>query len=162
MNRKLVHLRSAGGGQGVHRPRADLTEWFFNLSERLRHVRVCCGDWTRVLGPSPTFQLGLTGVFLDPPYSLDERADIYLEDVEGIAIKVREWAIENGSNPLMRIALCGYESEHAMPEDWQVVAWKANGGYGLQGEGRGRDNRERERIWFSPSCLTVRQEVMAL
>jgi site-specific DNA-adenine methylase len=36
---------------------------------RLRRVRVCCGDWTRVLGRSATECIGVTGVFLDPPYA---------------------------------------------------------------------------------------------
>jgi len=68
---------------------------------------------------------------------------------------VRAWALEWGSDPRMRIALCGYESEHDMPPDWECVAWKARGGYGSQGgeDGRGRENSGRERIWFSPACL---------
>ena len=43
-----------------------------------------------------------------------------------------------------------------MPEDWECVHWKAHGGYGSQGdaEGRGRENSQREVIWFSPHCLT--------
>ena len=28
-----------------------------------------------------------------------------------------------------------------------------HGGYGLQAHGRGRKNRERERLWLSPHCL---------
>jgi DNA adenine methylase len=51
----------------------------------------------------------------------------------------------------MRIALCGYQDEHEMPSSWEAVAWKAGGGYGRTD--RGRSNRERERIWFSPHCL---------
>ena len=30
---------------------------------------------------------------------------------------------------------------------------KANGGYGSQSNGRGRENAGRETIWFSPHCL---------
>ena len=70
-----------------------------------------------------------------------------------VAHDVRKWAIENGGDPDLRIALCGYEGEHAMPESWECVAWKARGGYGSQGDGRGRQNAGRERIWFSPHCL---------
>jgi hypothetical protein len=69
---------------------------------------------------------------------------------------VREWAIANGQNPELRIALCGYEApDHAMPADWLEIAWKANGGYGNQAkaETTGRLNSHRERIWFSPHCL---------
>lgn len=57
------------------------------------------------------------------------------------------------ANPLLRIALCGYEGEHDMPESWECVEWKARGGYGSQGTGTGRDNASRERIYFSPHCL---------
>lgn len=52
----------------------------------------------------------------------------------------------------MRIALCGYDGEHEMP-GWTAVPWKAQGGYGSQGAGRGRDNAVREVVWFSPGCL---------
>lgn len=38
-----------------------------------------------------------------------------------------------------------------------VVAWKAHGGYGGQRKHSVNDNRERERIWFSPHCLTRQQ-----
>jgi hypothetical protein len=70
-----------------------------------------------------------------------------------VADEVREWAIEHGDDPLMRIALCGYEGEHEMPEMWECFAWKAHGGYANQGNNRGLENAYRERIWFSPHCL---------
>jgi hypothetical protein len=41
-----------------------LLEWFQELAKRLSRVRVCCGDWSRVTGPSVTHGMGLTGVFL--------------------------------------------------------------------------------------------------
>ena len=96
----------------------------------------------------------MTAVLLDPPYadSANRDKNVYAEDSETIAHAVREWAIQNGDNPLLRIALCGYQSEHAMPSSWECVAWKAAGGYGSQSNGRGRDNKNRERIWFSPAC----------
>jgi len=80
-------------------------------------------------------------------------SEIYTFDSLSLSPQVREWAIEQGKNPLMRIALCGYEGEHHMPEDWECVAWKAHGGYGSQGNGQGKVNKHRERIWFSPHCL---------
>ena len=115
--------------------------------------------------PVPAWQLGvparLRGVLLDPPYAdTAERAgDLYVEDSVSVAHDVRRWAIENGSNPLMRIALCGYEGEHDMPPDWETVAWKAAGGFASQGDGT-NDNAKRERIWFSPHCLGGRQGVL--
>jgi hypothetical protein len=145
INRKLPHLGDAGRG-------AQILRYFQELSERLRDVRVCCGEWHRVLGDSVTFRHGVTGIFLDPPYSEDEHEVTYSAHSD-VAHEVREWAIANGSNPDLRIALCGYEGEHQMPDSWDCVPWKARGGYGSQGDGRGRDNAARERIWFSPACV---------
>ena len=151
VNRQLPHLGNAG--TGVHRKR--LTEYLCGLAERLRGVRVCCGDWSRVCGPSPTVKLGTTGVFLDPPYSAEagRNNDLYSEEDLSVAHDAREWAIANGGHPLMRIALCGYEGEHAMPDSWECVAWKAPGGYASQG--KDAVNCKRERIWFSPNCLKL-------
>jgi hypothetical protein len=127
------------------------------LSDRLRRVRICCGDWNRVCGPGPTIHNGLTAVFLDPPYDLTERADdCYAVDKPGVSGDVRKWAIESGEDPRMRIALCGYDTEHNMPDTWTAVAWKSHGGYGGQSNGRGRVNAARETVWFSPHCLVAK------
>jgi len=146
INRKRPHLGDAGKGEVIR-------EWMRALSERLRGARVCCGDWGRVLGTSPTTCHGITGVFLDPPYSQDERAHVYAID-DSVSASVRAWAIEHADDPKLRIALCGYAGEHEMPSSWACVPWKACGGYGSQGNGRGRENAGRERIWFSPHCLS--------
>lgn len=157
INRQLPHLGNAG--RGINRQRSEhLSEWFGQIAARLRRVRVCCGDWQRVCGDSVTIKHGLTAVFLDPPYSAEaDRAELYATEDFSVAHDVREWAIERGDNTLYRIALCGYEGEHAMPKNWTELAWKARGGFGSQGEGRGRDNAGRERIWFSPHCLGAKQ-----
>ena len=153
INRKLPHLGNAG--RGVHRTSFSIYELFHELSERFRRVRVCCGDWTRVLGPTPTVKNGLTGIFLDPPYSADANRDNELYAVESVVVAhtVREWAIVHGDNPLLRIALCGYEGEYDMPIDWVCMKWKATGGYESQGGASAGENCRRERIWFSPHCI---------
>ena len=155
VNRKLVHL--GDNGQGVE-PQARLAPWFNALAERLRNVRVCSGDWSRVCGPSVTFRHGLTGVFLDPPYAdtAERRSGLYREDSEQVAHAVRDWAVANGDNPLLRIALCGYEGEHEMPPSWSVHSWSAGEGSGAQADERS-ENGKRERIWFSPACSAKRQ-----
>ena len=156
VNRKRVHL--GNNGQGVNRKLGQgerLVDWFGALSERLRGVRVCSGDWTRVCGPSVTHKHGMTAVFLDPPYAdtADRASDLYREDSLEVAHAVREWAIANGDHPLLRIALCGYEGEHDMPSDWTVYRWSAGEGFGGQAKDRS-NNGERERIWFSPACVS--------
>lgn len=133
----------------------NLYAYMHALADRLRGVRVCCGDWSRVCGPSSTVKQGITGVFLDPPYAAEARrqSDIYSQDDLQIAHKVREWALEWGQDSRMRIALCGYEGEHVMPANWECVHWKAAGGYSGQGHNQARENTRRERIWFSPYCI---------
>jgi DNA adenine methylase len=163
VNRQLPHLGNAGKGgfacvsdlTSGTREREHLIGYMRELAERLRCVRVCCGDWSRILGPSPTTKLGITGVFLDPPYAdeAQRQDDLYAADSGEVAHAVREWAIANGNNRDLRIALCGYEDEHDMPESWECVHWKARGGYGSQSDGAGRENSAKERIWFSPHCL---------
>lgn len=141
--------------RGVHAKNAsNLEDYLAALSQRLRRVRVCCSDWKRVLGPSPTTEIGVTGVVLDPPYGVEDRDTVYNVDSREISGEVFCWAIENGDNPKLRIAVCGYEGEYSFPSSWACVVWKANGGYANQGTWtRGRKNARRERIWFSPHCL---------
>ena len=162
VKRQLVHLGTAGQGvkrKRVHLGSADdsgLIPWFHALAARLRNVRVCSGDWSRVCGPTPTYNRGMTAVFLDPPYSHDVRdVGLYSEDQAGISDKAREWAIETGKRPDMRIALCGYDGEHEMPLDWKMCVGKATHGpgYGAQAEKRS-GNHKLERIWYSPACLS--------
>lgn len=148
---------ATGRGVVASGSRGTILEWMQDLSARLRYVRVCCGDWKRVLTPSVTEAIGTTAVFLDPPYSAAAGRDpsIYAEEDLDVAHAVREWALANGGNPKLRIALCGYEGEHAMPASWRCVAWKAPGGYAASAGNKA--NAQRERIWFSPHCLAERQ-----
>lgn len=157
VNRKRPHLGDAG--RGVNRKRDGIHEYMQRLCDRLRGVRVCCGDWSRVCGPTPTVKQGLTAVFLDPPYAAEAGRDntLYRKESTTVAHDVRRWAIGRGDDPMMRIALCGYEGEHVMPESWECVAWKAQGGYGSQAR-HDNPNARKERLWFSPHCLKPRKE----
>jgi hypothetical protein len=144
------------GGCGVHGFSAverSIGGWMRALSDRLRRVRVVCGDWSRVTTPAVTTGIGETAVFLDPPYASRERKSVYSEESFDVAHDVREWCKPRGDK--MRIALCGYDDEHNGLEalGWDVLAWKANGGYGVQRKDGSNDNCRKERIWFSPRCL---------
>ena len=154
VHRKLPHLGNNGRGETAS---DRLYAYFEALAERTRSIRVACGDFERVLGPSPTFRLGLTGVLLDPPYDLSMRESVYSVETD-VSARARQWASDNGDNPKLRIVLCGYQGEHSMPDGWRAVAWKAAGGYGSQGQDRGRDNCSLERLWLSPHCLPVEGE----
>jgi hypothetical protein len=134
-----------------------LLDWFQRLRDRLRTVRVCCGDWTRVCtSESVTTRLGTTGVFLDPPYGAKAGRDskLYSTDSLTVATDVCRWCIEWGAKPGMRIVLAGYEGEgHEQLEaaGWGVIHWKAAGGYGNRSE-KGKANAKKERLWYSPGC----------
>lgn len=162
LSNQMPLVRGDGGasGMGIHATgkQGGLHAWMQALADRLRYVRVCCGDWSRILSPNVTERIGVTGVLLDPPYSDAAGRDpsIYAEEDLQVAHRVREWALANGDNPRLRIALCGYEGEHEMPTTWRCVAWKAPGGYAAA---RGNhENARRERIWFSPHCLAPAED----
>ncbi len=176
IERKLPHLCDAGVGIHRKRPhlgdagRGECEQWsehlrtyMMQLAARLRRVRVCCGDWARVMGTAPTLHVGNpTGIFLDPPYSQKERDPrCYRMDRLGLAEECREWCLEHGDDPRLRIALCGYAGEGHEPLEaagWSVLAWKTHGGYSNQRKTGTNDNKYRERIWFSPHCLSAEAE----
>jgi DNA adenine methylase len=147
---------SGAVGRGIHASgfalrTGGLFDYMRALQERLRRVRVCCGDWSRVLGPAVTTCIGVTGVFLDPPYSHAERTIVYGEDHD-VSADVRAWAIDNGDNPLAAHRALRLRGRARDAGIWACVPWKAHGGYGRAT--RGKANAERERIWFSPACLS--------
>jgi site-specific DNA-adenine methylase len=145
INRKLPHL-SAGRG-------AYIREWFSMLQDRLRDVRVACGDWQRVLTGSVTTRHGMTGVFLDPPYTKGAM-DYAAGGVGGdLADKVRSWCAENGNNPKLRIVLCGHAGEHddLLANGWHLRTWTARKGYAVTDEAV--ENSASETLWCSPSCV---------
>lgn len=143
--------------------RDQLTAIMKQLQHRMRRVRVLCGSWGRLMSPALSDARRMSvGVFLDPPYSATDRSDVYrkYEDFS-VAHDVRCWALENGENPALRIALCGYDDVDDLP-GWTLVQWRAHGGLGNQGQGQGRANAHRECIWFSPHCLHTGQQLTLL
>ena len=151
INRQLPHLGNAGMGR-----RAYIMEWFGKLHERLRDVRVTCGDWSRVVKDSVTTRHGLTGVFLDPPYTKGAMDYGAGGMGQGIADDVRAWCAENGGNKLLRIVLCGHAGEHdaLLPAGWTARKWTARKGYALTEEAC--ENSASETIWCSPHCMPER------
>ncbi len=148
-------IRGPANHQELGAEHCHMLAYFNALKQRLRHVKFCCGDWARCVTPAALASTtsGITGVFLDPPYCSEDRVVTYANDSFDVAHKVREWAIANGNDPGLRIALCGYSGEHDMPEGWETVWWTANGGFGNQSKTKENKNRKRERIWFSKYCL---------
>lgn len=164
VNARGVHRVSLGSpdtADGVIPRRQGLIEYFRALAKRLRGVRICCGDWRRVVTRGVLHTGKAVGIFLDPPYSQSLRdPGLYaVDDVE--SADVREWAIKNGTDPRLRVVLAGYEDEHKdrMAEaGWRMWSYIDRASY--QGHTRaGRTdignqaNRRKARLWFSPHCL---------
>ena len=133
----------------------NIYKWFRELSERLRYVRVVCGDWRRVCGGNWQDKIGTCGLFFDPPYGVEDRdTNIYHHDSTTIAKDVLEWCVERGKIHTYRIVLAGYDEYEVLKDHgWTKKSWLANGGYGnLGGEG-GNENRKRETLWMSQHCV---------
>jgi len=157
-HRKRPNLHNYG--KGIHQKDADPRAWFQDIQERLRKVRVCCGDWTRVVSTGVIlYEKYSHGIFLDPPYCAPRSLGIYRHDSQNISGAVRQWAAEHGTNANIRIALCGFEGEHNTLETlgWTKVVWDGNTGYANSRKAtREKANRKNERIWFSPHCLQTK------
>ena len=167
VRRKMPQIGGTGRGvnrqiprvtwsNGIHSADANVIEWLRAIATRLRRVRVVCGDWSRVTGASVLHLHGTCGVFLDPPYGVDDRDTVYTHDCRDVAGQAAEWARTIGQRSDTRVAFCGYDTEQVFP-GWTPWAWKASGGYGSQSDGQGRANAGRETIWFSPACLAPRE-----
>lgn len=166
----LPHIKRAlpslsNNGMGINRniPKAEkidrsqfISNWCLTLSNRLRDVRITCGDWKRTVTPTVTTQHGDTAIFLDPPYGSGSVAKgLYIQE-NGVAAEVATWCRENGGNSKLRIALCGYEGDYNLP-GWTVEhGLPTNGGFG---SGAGNKNHLRERIWFSPHCVSANTSI---
>jgi DNA adenine methylase len=167
VNRKLLHLGNEGRGtvRSIAGDRKEfLRGWFCDLAARLQHVRVACGDWSRVCGPSVTRSAGgICGIFFDPPYDLDMRTAVYANE-SNCARDVLAWCEANGNDPALRIVLAGYDGEHNHLEQhgWRVHAWKTSGGFGGGRGGRGDENASKERLWFSPHCCDHQRQGVLL
>ena len=159
INRQLPHLGNAGRGinRATNHPRSQfIQEWFTDLHQRLRDVRVTCGDWARVVKDSVTTRHGLTGVFLDPPYTkgaMDYAAGGVGTD---LPMQVQAWCAANGKNPQLRIVLCGHAGEHdaLLAHGWHTRTWTARKGYATTDEAV--QNSKDETLWCSPSCVPER------
>lgn len=136
----------------------DLPSWCRALSERLAGVRVICGDWSRAvtlsaLADNRANANGSVGIFLDPPYEKGATG-LYSNERAGIASEVAAWALT--ANPKWRIVLAGYEGLD-MP-GWRCVEWYAEG-FGTGGYNR-TDTGRRERLYLSPSCLSIKSRAV--
>lgn len=165
-----VHRRRPSNTwRGVHRLEfrdyddslAPVLAYIANLSVRLRYVTVLCGDWTRAVSTESGMKRYGTpvGIFLDPPYGDDNiDADMYTVYDASLSASVRQFCLEHGNDPDLRIAVCGYGDEHSALEEhgWVPYRWSAGAGYGNTSDDEcstNKVNRHRETVWFSPHCI---------
>ena len=152
---QIPHLTGSSGMQEPYNE--NIYKWFRELSERLRYVKVVCGDWTRVCGGDWQDNNGIVGMFFDPPYGVTDRAvNIYHQDSVNIAKDVMEWVKERGKKETYRIVIAGYEEyQELLSIGWTEHKWKAMGGYGNlnKGDKGGKKNRFRENLYMSPHCI---------
>ena len=152
VKRKLPHLGDAGVGVNV---KDNLIEYMASLAERLHRVRICNGDWSRIVTKGALHRGSTVGVFLDPPYNQDVRdRGLYNNDRPGIAAEVLQWCKDNGDNARYRIILAGYEGEHNDLESlgWRKIAWKAGRSYGNSTSKN--ENPHLERLWINANCIS--------
>lgn len=177
VSKQRVHLSDAGQGvnraslrsgvtsDGVKTGETEILAYLNELAARLRYVRVCCGDWSRVVTDGALAHGNTVGVFLDPPYDMAiGRYKVYNTDTMDatvtVSAHVRDWCIAHQDNPRYRIVLAGYEGEHDLP-GWKKIEWSARRAYGnsKNSESRNALNRHRERLWLSPNCLHIQERL---
>jgi DNA adenine methylase len=153
---QIPHIGTTGKGVGARNK--NIYDWFEKLSNRLRYVRVVCGDWSRVCGGNWQDNMGGVGIFFDPPYGVkaNRLSKIYNVDSLTVADDVRKWAIKRANKKKYKIIIAGYFDEHKELFDlgWKYYAWKTQGGYANIGKRntRGKENCKKETLFFSPNC----------
>ena len=154
---RINNIPRVGGGVGVCVQRGQtgkfapltgerLSDWFGVLASRLEHVYVLCKDWSELYSPTMTGMIntagGIYAVYLDPPYTNFE--DVYTEGEQGIALAVKEKALELGEDRRFRIAVSGYDAD--WPDDWEILKWTAGG--------------TEEVVAFSPGCVRLQGKLL--
>ena len=82
------------------------------------------------------------GIFLDPPYLLADRQELYDNDTtDDPARQSYEWALEHGGT--YRIAYAAHEGDFEVPDGWEVIT-RTFGGI--------IDQAKRDTVMFSPAC----------
>jgi len=167
-----VTLAGKAASFGLHHSGEKCPMWTVRIRKsqamwphRLRRVILHDGPVWCVTTPSYTWLARRRGTVWWTGNSAEAGRNNALYRIESatVAHDVREWAIAHGGDPRYRIVLAGYEGEHVLPADWEVVEWKAQGGMGNQAISN--ENRKRERLWISPYCLKrdrARQMEMSL
>jgi hypothetical protein len=126
------------------------------VAARLASVVLLAGDWEEGWRRSCTpailnrFHRGV-GVFLDPPYSGDRQAGLYVEDAH-LNQRITEWALDLPAH--VRVVIAGYDHEYPslLGAGWELVPWKAPKGYANPKMRKdGNERRHTEALYVRPS-----------
>jgi hypothetical protein len=108
-----------------------VSEYVAALSERLRNVQVFWNDFEVVAGnrkdQSPS---ALSAFFSTRPTRATCGDFDYDTDGADVWHRAARWAVANGDNPKLRIAVCGYndaESDALFPTNWARFIWSRSG-----------------------------------
>lgn len=147
-------------GMGVHtkkvRDNIGIERYFFLLSNRLRKVRVTCGDFMGVLGGN--WQDGnweTVGIFFDPPYGKTRAKNCYHVDSMSVWRRVEKYCLMAGARKGWRIVVAGYDGEYPrlLKAGWTAIKWSASAGLStISTKGNVNENRHRERLFVSPAA----------
>lgn len=141
----------------------NVIKWFTFLQARLRHVRILCDDWKRVVAMIDTNyyqrETPIISVFLDPPYTHTLRVDnkYYTIDDAETCRDVLNWCKTYGSDQRYRIVLAAYEDDghdELLTLGWRKYRWyrRNRDMVGLAKSERAKQLRELERLYASPHC----------
>ena len=126
------------GGMLSKKRRDNGLEEVTAFKERLRDVRICFGDYKRLLVDAEVKvpKAHIVAILADPPYR--KTGTMYAEKQFDHA-PLLERCVELGRRENVRIALCGYWGDYTMPDDWTVERWYPK-------------KKSLETVWYSPAC----------
>ena len=156
-----------GSGQGAQIQRASIPDaalftggrlvpWMMALAERLKRVYISNQSWELILSDSflrrNSTGHGSIAVFLDPPYTTDDRDNrLYSSDISGTSADAAgaswAWAVEHGG--VIRVAYCCHEGDIELPAGWTTTTRDFSGF---------SKRTNRDMIAFSPACLSVNDD----
>ena len=96
----------------------------------LKDVTIFYGDWTHLANAAVTTSgdSRSNAILLDPPYP-NVKDRLYDHHDRKLLARCREFALAFASTSL-KVALCGYEGDLAMPDDWEELPWGSQTGRG--------------------------------
>jgi site-specific DNA-adenine methylase len=134
----------------------EMLDFISDISNRLRYTSIMCGDWIRAVDSFILKSAKQIAIFFDPPYGKAGRSTkLYGEQDDTLVSRdVMYWCKSHEDYDNLRIAFCGYDTDELHLKNWSRLEWNTGGGMNNTSKTKVSDNKSRERIWFSKSCLS--------